>query len=125
MRAPFRLIRAELIQNKNFESLIKLLRKKYDYIIVDTPPIGLVTDALQMEPFLDGLFYVTRFNYTNFESISFLDDQYRQGELNNVGLVLMGLLQVVVTVTATAMVTVTVTATVTATAMATVTTITR
>ena len=47
---------SELIQNKRFESLIMTLRKKYDFIILDTPPIGLVTDALQMEPHLDGLF---------------------------------------------------------------------
>ena len=69
---------SELIQNKKFGRLIEVLRTEYDYIIVDTPPIGLVTDALQMEPHFDGLLYVTRFNYTNLDSISFLDDQYRQ-----------------------------------------------
>ena len=54
---------SELIQNKKFGRLIEVLRTEYDYIIVDTPPIGLVTKTPYKWSLILMELYVTRFNY--------------------------------------------------------------
>ena len=41
---------SELLQNGRFSDLMDLLTEKYDYVILDTPPVGLVADALALEP---------------------------------------------------------------------------
>ena len=44
----------ELIGNNNFKKLVEKLRPKYDYIIIDTPPLGLVIDAAVIASSCDG-----------------------------------------------------------------------
>ena len=55
---------SELIQSDRFAELMLELKGSYDYVILDTPPVGLVADALQVTPFLDAMLYVVRYNYT-------------------------------------------------------------
>ena len=58
---------SELIQDERFAELMNELKRDYDYVILDTPPVGLVADALQVTPFLDAMLYVVRYNYTQGE----------------------------------------------------------
>jgi Mrp family chromosome partitioning ATPase len=44
--------------------IIKELEKKYDYIFFDTPPVNIVTDAVLVSKFTDGVVVVSRQNYT-------------------------------------------------------------
>lgn len=44
----------ELIGNGNFSKLLENLKREYDYIIIDTPPLGLVIDAAEIAAFCDG-----------------------------------------------------------------------
>jgi tyrosine-protein kinase Etk/Wzc len=44
--------------------MIELLRKSFDYIIIDTPPVGLVTDATLLAPYTDVCFYLVRHEKT-------------------------------------------------------------
>ena len=46
------------------KELILELKKKYDYIILDTPPVGLVSDALELSQFADVL-YTCNGNHSN------------------------------------------------------------
>ncbi|MFN4087186.1 MAG: GumC family protein [Spirosomataceae bacterium] len=55
---------AELIANGRLGDLIRDLKKKYDYILLDTPPLGLVTDAVLMAQYADATFYLVRHERT-------------------------------------------------------------
>ena len=55
---------SELLGSRRFETLIKELKTKYSYIIIDTPPINIVSDALVIAPNTDGLVLVIRDGFT-------------------------------------------------------------
>ena len=56
---------AELIASEKCEELFTLLKEKYDYIIIDTPPVGLVTDAFLLMRFSDVNLFIVRQGVTN------------------------------------------------------------
>lgn len=56
---------AELIASAKCEELLKKLQETYDYIIIDTPPLGLVTDAFLLMRHSDVNLYVVRQGVTN------------------------------------------------------------
>lgn len=60
---------AELLSSKAFSDLISFLEKKYDYIIFDTPPIGLVTDAAILATMVDGVILVVKSGETKKEDV--------------------------------------------------------
>jgi len=66
---------SELIANGRLPLLIAELKERYDYILIDSPPFGLVTDAALIADHVDATLYVVRFNYT------LLDHLTRIGEL--------------------------------------------
>lgn len=55
----------ELINSSKMNDSLQFLRKKYDYIILDMPPIGEVSDALASSKLADGVLFVIRQNYGN------------------------------------------------------------
>ena len=55
---------SELIQSELMERVLEKLRQVYDVIILDTPPIGLVTDARTLMHFADTSIYVIRMNHS-------------------------------------------------------------
>lgn len=79
---------AELFMNGRFDRLISELKLHYDYIIVDTAPLLLVTDTLLIIDNANVLLYVTRSNYTEKNLISFINEKVREGKVKNVGLVI-------------------------------------
>lgn len=72
---------AELILLPKIEVLIRELKETYDYIIIDTSPVGLVADALSLTTYADSSLYLLRYNYTYKEQIKIIDDIYRQKKL--------------------------------------------
>ena len=56
---------AELIASAKCEEFFELLKEKYDYIIIDTPPLGLVTDAFLLMRFADVKLFIVRQGVTN------------------------------------------------------------
>ncbi len=56
---------AELIASEKCEEFFNLLKEKYDYIIIDTPPLGLVTDAFLLMRFADVNLFIVRQGVTN------------------------------------------------------------
>ena len=56
---------AELIASEKCDELFKLLRERYDYIIIDTPPVGLVTDAFLLMKHSDVNLFIVRQGVTN------------------------------------------------------------
>ncbi|WP_452599333.1 polysaccharide biosynthesis tyrosine autokinase, partial [Pontimicrobium sp. MEBiC01747] len=55
---------SELLIGETMDKLITELREKYDYIVLDTPPVGLVSDALELLDYVDASLYVVRQDYT-------------------------------------------------------------
>lgn len=79
---------AELILSDGMKELIEELKKKYDYIILDTPPVGLVSDALELAQYCDVILYVVRQNFTKKGMITLLNNRVKRGELNNISIIL-------------------------------------
>ncbi len=55
---------AELIGSERMKHVLDALRQRYDYIIVDLPPVMLVSDALVLSEYLDGIILVARHAYS-------------------------------------------------------------
>ncbi|MGO4906189.1 polysaccharide biosynthesis tyrosine autokinase [Flavobacterium sp. W20_MBD1_R3] len=82
---------SEMIMSDNMGSLIEELKKKYDYIILDTPPVGLVSDALELAQYCDVTLYIVRQNFTKKDMITLLNNRVKRGELDNASIILNGL----------------------------------
>ena len=81
---------AELIMSDVMKEMLDELKGKYDYIILDTPPVGLVSDALELANFADVILYIVRQNFTKKGMITLLNNRVKRGELNNVSIILNG-----------------------------------
>lgn len=79
---------SELLMHTKLERLIDDLRKEYDYIIIDTAPVGLVTDALLIEKLVDVTFYVTRLEYTHKLQLEMVNNLRQSGKINNIYMVI-------------------------------------
>lgn len=72
---------AELIMNSRTDQLFQELRESFDAIIIDTAPVGLVTDALLLSTHTIISLYVTRFGKTVKPSLKIIDDIYEENKL--------------------------------------------
>ena len=52
----------QVINNPKFTEMLDELRRRYDRVFIDSPPIGAVSDALHLIPKVDGVLYVVRYN---------------------------------------------------------------
>jgi len=64
------------------------LEKEYDYIIVDTAPIAIVSDTLLLAEYSDLFVYIFRHNYSDYRFVVDLNENIKQGKLKNVAAVL-------------------------------------
>ncbi|MDV3876038.1 capsular biosynthesis protein [Elizabethkingia anophelis] len=78
----------ELLTNGRYERLLQELEIEYDYIIVDTAPLMLVTDTFLIANLADATIYVTRSKYTEKALIEFANSNIDQKKIKNVGFVL-------------------------------------
>ncbi|WP_326984856.1 polysaccharide biosynthesis tyrosine autokinase [Chryseobacterium sp. MYb264] len=78
----------ELLSNGRYEVLIDSLKSEYDYIILDTAPLMLVTDSFLFTDVADATLYVTRSQYTEKALIEFANNNIEGGKIKNVGFVL-------------------------------------
>jgi tyrosine-protein kinase Etk/Wzc len=79
---------AELLMNTgNMNQLFDYLRNEFEYIIIDAPPIGLVTDAKIIAPYSDTCLYVVRYGYTNRHFAELIRDTSSSNILPSVNIV--------------------------------------
>lgn len=71
----------ELLMSSRMEQLFEQLREMFDFIIVDTAPIGMVSDSLLIVPHSDVQLFVTRAAYSNRSSIKTLHEAINSGQL--------------------------------------------
>lgn len=81
---------SELIIGETMAEFIQELKTKYDYIILDTPPVGLVADSLELGQHADVTLYIIRQNVTKKEMIPLLNNRVKRGEMSNVSIILNG-----------------------------------
>ncbi|MDH5474181.1 MAG: polysaccharide biosynthesis tyrosine autokinase [Cyclobacteriaceae bacterium] len=82
---------SELLLNGEFDKLIVELSKKYDHIILDTPPSGIVTDAILVMKKADIPIYVFRADFSKKQFVKTLHRLKVVNKFNNIALVLNGL----------------------------------
>jgi tyrosine-protein kinase Etk/Wzc len=79
---------AELLMGKKVDQLFAELKKEYDYIIVDTAPVSLVTDTLLIAKNADTFVYVMRANVLEKRMLSIANTFYKEKKLPNMCIVL-------------------------------------
>ena len=78
----------ELIQSANIEGLFNALRERYDYIVVDTAPLYLVSDTFHLDKYGDMTIFVTRANYISREMLPYIQDIYANQKMHNMACIL-------------------------------------
>ncbi|MBI5693464.1 MAG: polysaccharide biosynthesis tyrosine autokinase [Verrucomicrobia bacterium] len=81
----------ELLENPLFSQLLERLKREYDLVIVDSPPLGAVTDSLLIAERIDEVIYVCRFNRAYRKHIRLYMRALRNGKNEVLGVVLNGL----------------------------------
>ena len=84
---PISLNPAELIALEKTNELIKLLRKKYDYIIIDTPPVGSASDIFPLLPLADACIIVVRQNLSIIDHIENTIEEIRSYSINSISMI--------------------------------------
>ena len=78
----------EILMNKKVKELFDSLKTQYDYIIVDTAPVSLVTDTLLVSKYADATIYVVRANKIDKEMLRIPNELYKEQKLNKLTIVL-------------------------------------
>jgi capsular exopolysaccharide synthesis family protein len=81
----------ELLLNGRIDGLFEELRKRFDNIIIDAPPIGIVTDAQILEKQADATLFVLRQNFTPKENIELVDSLYKNAKFKKLNIVFNGI----------------------------------
>ena len=82
---------SELIMSEKVPELLKYLSCRFDYIIIDTAPVGLLSDAYVLSNYCDATLYVVRHKHTRKASIQRLDANNKINELKNMAIVFNGI----------------------------------
>lgn len=81
---------SQLITNSNFESLIEEARKIYDYIILDTAPVQIVSDTLNFSHLADVTVFIVKYDYTDKSNLTQVSGFIKKEQLKNVGILING-----------------------------------
>jgi capsular exopolysaccharide synthesis family protein len=78
---------SELLLRPEMRALIQQLRQQFDYVVLDTPPVGLVTDALTLASLADHVLFVVRQNYTPLTMLKALEEHHLRGSFTKSSIV--------------------------------------
>lgn len=81
---------SELLMSNRLEEMFELLKDVYDYIIVDTAPIGVVSDTYLLNRIADNAIYVSRQDYTPKDATILINEIAAEKRLNGLGVILNG-----------------------------------
>ncbi len=81
---------AELLASKKVDELFATLRTMYDYIVVDSAPVGMVSDTFTLDRIADATVYVTRVNYSTLADLRFVEQIYEDKRLKKLSVVVNG-----------------------------------
>ncbi len=78
---------SELILLKRTEELFQRLREDFDYVIIDTSPVGLVTDAQLLHMYADTTLYIIRQGHTYKQQLNIPNELYNSGKITRIGFI--------------------------------------
>ena len=78
---------SELIMNERMDSLFQFLKNEFDYVILDSPPIGLITDAMLLSKYANAVIYVVRQNVTRKHQLDIINKLYEDGKIKNLSII--------------------------------------
>ena len=81
----------ELIARPTLEMVINSLKEKYDYVLIDSAPVGLVTDTLQIGRVADATIILCRADYTPKDSFNYINDLARDNKLPHMTIAINGI----------------------------------
>lgn len=81
---------SELFSSVAFDRMLSELREKYDYVIIDTPPVNLVSDALAISQKCDGLVLIARASVTTYAAFRNAMTTAKQLNINLIGTIING-----------------------------------
>jgi len=81
---------AELLASNKVDALFAELRTMYDYIVVDSAPVGMVSDTFTLDRIADATVYVTRVNYSTMSDLRFIESVYEEKRLKKLSVVVNG-----------------------------------
>lgn len=81
----------ELIARPTLEMVINSLKEKYDYVLLDSAPVGLVTDTLQIGRVADATIILCRADYTPKDSFNYINDLARDNKLPHMTIAINGI----------------------------------
>ncbi|WPP52910.1 GumC family protein [Catalinimonas niigatensis] len=79
---------AELMMGTKVKQLMDELRKQFDYVIVDSSPIGQVADTFNLAPYIDSTLYIVRYNFSYKNQMAIVQDIYQNKKLKHPMIVL-------------------------------------
>ncbi len=79
---------SEMLLDPKLTELFDYLRTHFDLVIMDTAPVGMVSDALTLSKFADATLYIARQGHTYKKQVGLIDEFYRQGKLPKISLIL-------------------------------------
>lgn len=79
---------SELLLSAETSKMLTYLREHYEYIILDAPPIGAVSDAQELFQYADNILYLIRQGYTDKGLLKMIETKYERKEVTNVSYVL-------------------------------------
>jgi capsular exopolysaccharide synthesis family protein len=77
----------ELVLGENNRRFFEEMKKRYDHIIIDSAPVGLVSDTFSLAPYIDSTLFVVRHRFTFKRQIDFIEEVYQQRKLPRLWLV--------------------------------------
>nr|WP_317166559.1 polysaccharide biosynthesis tyrosine autokinase [Spirosoma terrae] len=81
---------AELLSSPRLAQLFKELKERFDYVLVDSPPVGLVTDSQLIAPFADATMFLIRHDHTPKNYIKMVDTLYKEHRFQKLSIILNG-----------------------------------
>ena len=79
---------ADIISSKRFAKLLQVLEERYDYVLLDTPPVGTFVDAAILSSMVDATVFVVRENFAKRDEIVNAFNQLKKADANVIGTVL-------------------------------------
>jgi tyrosine-protein kinase Etk/Wzc len=79
---------SELLLDEKLNDLFAFLRQQFDVIVIDSAPVGMVSDAMTLSKFANATLYIVRQGFTFKKQIGLIEELYQQNKLPKISLIL-------------------------------------
>jgi capsular exopolysaccharide synthesis family protein len=79
---------AELIETEEMKTFLDTAKNEFDYIIIDTPPVAIVTDALLLAPYVDLNLFIVRQRYSSRNTLDLIEQLRKDGKLKHLAIII-------------------------------------